>query len=182
VRWTMVVAQQENDYTMKARFSNLPPGGKYKATVAGRSCTFTTPAAENDSFSFVFSSCLGGQEYGRTTEGWKIFDEMSRYSPNFFLFLGDTIYADCKIPETAKLMDGTKRKNLPHDVICKTVDQFRDRYKYQFEDAPYARFLSQTPTIVAWDDHEITDDWGGAEMLEKEPELLNAGMQSFFEY
>lgn len=65
----MVVASRERDYTMKAVFSDLDPGAEYKATVAGRSCTFTTAVTENQSFSFVFSSCLGGQGYGRTTEG-----------------------------------------------------------------------------------------------------------------
>jgi len=182
VRWKLVVAKKEHDYTMKAKFSGLAPNEEHTATVAGRSCTFKTAATEDQSFSFVFGSCLGGQGYGRTTEGWKIFDEARKYSPNFFLFTGDTIYADATIPEVAKLMDGTTRNNLPHDVICKTIDQFRNRYKYQFEDPSYARFLSQTPTYVMWDDHEIFDDWGGAQMLDKDPELLNVGMKSFFEY
>jgi len=182
LRRKLVVARKENDYTMKAKFSGLAPTEKYTATVGGRSCSFYTAATEDQSFSFIFGSCLGGQGYGRTKEGWKIFDEARKYSPNFFLFTGDTIYADAKIPEVATLMDGTKRTNLPHDVICKTIDQFRDRYKYQLEDPSYARFLSQTPTYVMWDDHEIFDDWGGADMLTKDPELLNVGMKSFFEY
>jgi len=167
---------------MKAKFCGLAPNEKYTATVGGRSCSFYTAATEDHSFSFIFGSCLGGQGYGRTKEGWKIFDVARKYSPNFFLFTGDTIYADAKIPEVATLMDGTKRTNLPHDVICKTIDQFRDRYKYQLEDPSYARFLSQTPTYVMWDDHEIFDDWGGENMLNKDPELLNGGMKSFFEY
>jgi len=181
-QWKKIVAKKEHDYTMKAKFRGLAPGEEYTATVADRTCTFKTVAKEDQPFSFVFGSCLGGQEYGRTKEGWKIFDEARKYSPNFFLFTGDTVYADAKIPEVATLLDGTTRKNLPHDVICTSLDQFRDRYKYQFEDPNYARFLSQTATYVMWDDHEIFDDWGGAKMLNKDPELLNGGMKSFFEY
>jgi len=177
-----VTAKVEDDFTMKAKITGLSPNTKYTATVKGRTCTFTTAACENEAFNFVFASCLGGQGYGRTSEGWKIFDEMSKLSPRFFLFTGDTIYADCKIPETAKLMDGSTRTNLPHDVLCETIDQFRDRYRYHFEDPCYARFLSCTPTYVVWDDHEILDDWGGAKMLRLNPDLLKAGVRSFFEY
>jgi len=167
---------------MKASFWHLESGSEFKAKIGGRSCTFTTAAKEGDDFSFIFSSCLGGQGYGRSKDGWKIFDEMAKHTPNFFLFTGDTIYADCKIPEVAKLFDGTTRVNIPHDVECRTIDQFRDRYKYQLDDPLYARFLSTTSTYVVWDDHEIYDDWGGGKLLEEDPELLKAGVKAFFEY
>jgi len=107
---------------------------------------------------------------------------MRKLKPDFFLFTGDTIYADNTIPQEAKLADGSLRENIPNDFLCKNIDQFRHRYRYQFEDAPYARFLSETPVYVVWDDHEIENDWGAEKISKTNPELLKNGVKAFFEY
>jgi len=178
----IVQAYKEDDYTMKVTFTGLFSGKRYTASVDKRSCSFWTTFGEDKGLSFVFSSCLGGQGYGRTKSGWKIFQQMGKLLPNFFIFSGDTIYADMKIPKVAKLVDGSERVNIPHEVICKSVDQFRYRYRYNLEDPLYAKFLSKTATYVLWDDHEITDDWGSEKLHEKNPDLLKTGTQVFFEY
>jgi len=133
---------------MKVAFKGLQLGKLYTAIVDNRSCNFFTASAEDKSINFVFSSCLGGQGYGRNSQGWTIFQKMGYLSPHFFIFSGDTIYADCKIPKIPKLMDGSKQQNIPHDIICKTIDEIRDRYQYNLEDHLYAKFLSETPTYV----------------------------------
>lgn len=178
----IVQAYEADDYVMKVPFTGLFSGKRYVASVDKRSCSFYTAFGEDMALSFVFSSCLGGQGYGRTKSGWKIFQQMGKLLPNFFIFSGDTIYADMEIPKIAKLFDGSERVNIPHDVICRSVDQFRYRYRYNLEDPFYAKFLRETATYVLWDDHEITDDWGLEKMQENDPELLKNGTQVFFEY
>merc|ERR1719285_575833 len=54
---------------MKVSFSGLFAGKRYTACVDKRSCSFYTAFGEHMGFSFVFSSCLGGQGYGRTKSG-----------------------------------------------------------------------------------------------------------------
>jgi len=175
-------ASKTNDYTMKVPFTGLISGKRYTARVGNRSCKFITASAGDETFSFVFSSCLGGQGYGRTKSGWKIFEQIGKLSPNFYICTGDTIYADAKIPKIVKLPDGSKRENIPHDVICRNLDQFRERYRYHLEDPFYSKFLSQTPTYVTWDDHDIVDNWGSEHLKANDPELLQNGVQAFFEY
>jgi len=181
-----VEAKKDDDYTMKARFSlkGLEPGKKYEVTVAGRSCTFTNFATEEKgSINVLFSSCLGGQGYGRDPEkGWGIFDKMDEKKPDIFLMLGDQIYADDKIPETAKLLTGGEKKNVPAEKMCKELPEFRSRYKYTYGDPVYRQFLSKTSTFSIWDDHEFIDDWGGEMLKEDHPEILRNGVKSFFEY
>ena len=136
----------------------------------------TAPAADAaDPFNFVFGACLGGQGYCRDPEtGWEIFDTMLAEEPDFFLFTGDTIYADsaCPVPE-----------NEPGaEEPVNDLDGFRSRYRYHLEDAHYANFLAQTAVYASWDDHEVDDDFGGPAISTLNPQIFADGTQAFFEY
>jgi alkaline phosphatase D len=125
--------------------------------------------------SFVFSSCVGGQNYCRNEDtGWPIFETMGDEEPDFFLFTGDTIYAD-----TACDAD----TNVPGaEGPFSDLEGFRTRYRYHLDDEALASFFARTPVYVTWDDHEILNDFGGPALKAVNPQRFEDGITAFFEY
>jgi alkaline phosphatase D len=131
---------------------------------------------------FLFGSCIGGQGFGRPAGGcWEIFKAMAACKPDFFICLGDFVYADDIVPVAGGPF--SKRNNHPGaETKCQTVEQFYERYRYHLEDPALEAFLASTPLMPIWDDHEILDDWGGPKLLKTNPVLLANGSQAFFAY
>jgi len=119
---------------------------------------------------FSWSGDLGGQERCRQGEaGYPIFDVIAARHPDFFVFLGDTIYSDsiCTSPP-----------NEPGaDFVARTLPEYRARHRYQRGAVAMKRFLSATPVYVIWDDHEVKDNFSGP--FEGQ---MTAGRQAFREY
>jgi alkaline phosphatase D len=176
----------DGDFTGETLVEGLTPGQTYfyRVSLAADSVTsdpvegqFTTaPAADAPAaFDFVFGACLGGQGYCRDPEtGWAIFNTMLAEEPDFFLITGDSIYASSACPTP---------NNLPGaETPAQTLTDFRARYRYHLEDENYANFLAQVPVYVSWDDHEVKDDYSGLALASQNPQRLQDGRQSFFEY
>lgn len=171
---------EDTDNTAKLRLGNLKPGTDYRyrvwalegkgaaelydppeAATTGRFRTAPSPTVD-DSISFVWTGDTYGQ--GRAPP-YQVPRQMEHLDPDFFLYLGDTIYAD---NETPALPDGDPQ----------TVDDYRAKYKEVRELGTNLRkFLQTTSVVPIWDDHEVRNDWGGTD----EP-LLPAARQAFFEY
>ena len=164
------------DFAVKAVFGNLSPATRYlfrarqgDDRAAGE---FTTAPAPDDRarVTFLWSGDLGGGGLCRPLEGgYRIFDVMTRRAADFFLFVGDTIYADVPCD---------KPGFVPHAPShATTLSQFHERHRYNREDAPFQRLLARTPTYAIWDDHEVRNDFSGP----TEP-LMPAGRQAFIDY
>ena len=174
------MASAETDFSVKVRLSGLVSGTAYCVRAGKRAGSFRTPPSlvSGRGCSFVFSSCLGGQGYGRPEgDGWTIFDAMGALKPDFVHINGDCIYADCAI-EAVSTMPWNKgaRCVVPAGAqsipAASTLTSIRARYKYHLEDACYARFLAGTAVFNTWDDHEIYDDWGAARVrMRRAPHL-----------
>jgi len=186
-----IAFESSTDFTAKVRFTGLAPYTAYDVQVGGRAGMFRTPGAPGasktgGSMSFVFGSCLGGQGYGPVEgAGWAIFESMQALAPDFIHFNGDSIYADCPIEKvsTQPWNKGVRCQGEGDQKAATDLAGFRARYRYHLEDPAYSRFLANTPVFNTWDDHEITDDWGAQKLRESGKEdLLNDGMQAFFEY
>jgi alkaline phosphatase D len=119
---------------------------------------------------FTWSGDLGGQERCRQGEaGYPIFDVMLRHKPDFFLFLGDTIYSDSPCPSPP---------NEPGaDSVARSLPEYRARHRYQRGAAALRRFLESVPVYVIWDDHEVRDNFSGPY-----EGLMPAGRQALREY
>jgi alkaline phosphatase D len=133
---------------------------------------FTTAplAAEAAPVTFLWSGDLGGGGFCRLRDGgYRIFRAMARYPADFFLFVGDTIYADvpCNRPD---VVPGANFR-------ASTAAEYRARHRYNREDAAFQEFLRRTPVYATWDDHEVRNDFAGP----GEP-LLSNGRQAFLEY
>ena len=171
-----VVLSRQADLTGKVFLRGLSPATRYAYRVQHGGETVegsfvTAPAsAEGRPVGFVWSGDLGGGRLCRHIEnGYPIFGPMARLKPDFFLFVGDTIYADlrCGGPEWVP----------GYDFVAGTLDEFRDKHRYNRGDPGVQDFFRATAVYAIWDDHEVKNDFSGP----SEP-LMPVGRQAFIEY
>ena len=103
---------------------------------AGR---FNTPRIAGQNFVLAFSGDME-EKY----QPFRIFDVMAAAKPDFFMHLGDTVYAD-----------HPKRDFTP------TLSHYRRKHATIRADRPLQAFMSQCVTYAIWDDHEIENDAHG---------------------
>jgi alkaline phosphatase D len=131
------------DHTVKIEMQELDPGTTYHyyAAVAGKKpgylASFLTAPAPSDAakVSFCFS--------GDTRESYQPFTIMNAVRaqrPNFFLYLGDTIYAD---------FGGQARR----------LSDFWAKYRANRNDPATQLCFFENSTYVVWDDHEVTNNF-----------------------
>jgi alkaline phosphatase D len=134
-----------SDFTGHVVLQGLPSGETvhYRVfsgdTAASELCRFNTPRKSGQSFMLAFSGDM--QE---TYKPFRIFDVMAAAKPDFFVHLGDTVYAD-----------SPKRDFVP------TQRHYRMKHARIRADRPLQAFLSQHTNFVIWDDHEIENDAHG---------------------
>ena len=97
---------------------------------------FKTAPAVPRPFSFAFSG-----DVHESYAPFRLFDVIGARDPDFFLHLGDTVYADQPVREFAPSLAHYRRK---HAIIRR--------------DPHLQRFLARHLTWATWDDHEIEDD------------------------
>ncbi|MEV7414084.1 alkaline phosphatase D family protein [Streptomyces sp. NPDC089919] len=206
-RWHGPLLGPGTDFTGVTALHGLPPGTQihYRVLLADPddprrtglpvSGTFrTAPARRRAGVRFLWSGDLAGQGWGINPDrgGHTVFDEMRGLDPDFFLFSGDTVYADGPIQATALQHDGTPWRNITTDEkakVAETLAEYRGNFRYNLLDEPYKRFQAQVPTIVQWDDHEVRNNWYPGQLLDdprytvKEVDVLAArARQAFGEY
>jgi alkaline phosphatase D len=169
-------ARRGSDFTITTRLQRLRAGTRYVYEVAqGRervSGTFrTAPAADADGpVRVLWSGDLGGAGYCRDVEdGYPIFDAMARRQADFFLFVGDTIYADH--------LCGARPHADGAGFIAETLPGFHAKHRYNRSDAAVQRFMRATPVYAIWDDHEVRNNFAGPD----DP-LMPLGRQAFTDY
>ncbi len=183
----LIQTTAETDYTLTVLLERLSPETPYRyhVTIAGEDQSpkafsgklaakgeFITPPDDKTStaVTFAWSGDLGGQ--GRCRQGmggYPIFDVIHRQDPDFFLFLGDTIYSDhiCLSPP-----------NEPGaDFSATTLQTYRERHRYQRGAEALQRFLRTVPIYVIWDDHEVKNNFAGPF-----EEQMPVGRQALREY
>ncbi|WP_311704219.1 alkaline phosphatase D family protein [Streptomyces litchfieldiae] len=206
-RWEGPLLGADSDFTGTTALRGLPPGEQvhyrvllvdpddYRRTGEPVAGTFrTAPARRRDGVRFVWSGDLAGQGWGINPElgGFRSFEEMRRRDPDFFLFSGDTVYADGPIAESVALPDGSVYRNVttPEKAkVAETLAEYRGNFRYNLLDENLRRFNAQVPSIVQWDDHEVTNNWYPGEILddarytEKSVDVLaGRARQAFAEY
>jgi alkaline phosphatase D len=161
-------------FRMTAVPSAITPGGHAADpveidAVTGRFTTLSAAPAHGP-VQFGWSGDLGGQAYCRDmAAGYPIFDVARLFPMDFFLFLGDTMYADeiCPAPPNAPGSNFT----------AASLETYRAKHRYQRGSPALQRFLAAVPVLVVWDDHEVRNNFSGP-FEDKMP----VGRQALFEY
>ncbi|MFJ2949325.1 alkaline phosphatase D family protein [Streptomyces sp. NPDC087226] len=208
-RWHGPVLGPGTDFTGTTRLRGLPSGEQihYRVLLADPddprrtgepvTGTFRTVSARRrGGVRFLWSGDLAGQGWGINPDigGYRIFDAMARLDPDFFLFSGDTVYADGPLSATAPLPDGTTWRNITVEEkakVAETLAEYRGNFRYNLLDGNLRRFNAQVPSIVQRDDHEVRNNWypgqritdTDARYTEKDVDVLAArARRAFSEY
>ena len=152
--------KRDADHTAVFELEKLEPATAYyyRAAVTGKQPGYVArfiTAPKPDDFARV-SFCFGGD----TRESYQPFTVMNAVraqQPDFFLHLGDTIYAD---------RGGTARQ----------LSEFWAKYRANRDDAATQLCFGESSAYVIWDDHEVDDDY-----LPGHP-LAPIGRKAFLDY
>jgi alkaline phosphatase D len=156
----LVSVDPEADSTAIIPLDNLTPGTRYyyraavKSKMPGPIATFVTAPRIDDNAKVTF--CFSGD----TRDSYKPFMVMNAVHsqrPDFFLHLGDTIYAD---------INGVARR-LP---------DFWGKYRRNRDDLATEGCLCATSVYAIWDDHEVVNDFGPGNAL------APIGRRAFLDY
>ncbi|MEZ3180468.1 alkaline phosphatase D family protein [Streptomyces pimonensis] len=176
-RWRGPLLGADTDFTGTTRLRGLPSGQQihYRVLLADPddprrtgepvTGTFRTVSTRRrDGVRFLWSGDLAGQGWGINPDigGYRIFDAMARLDPDFFLFSGDTVYADGPVSATAALPGGGVWRNVTTEEkakVAETLAEFRGNFRYNLLDENLRRFNARVPSIVQWDDHEVRNNW-----------------------
>lgn len=157
---TAIAVDPGTDNSAIMALDNLRPATRYyyRALNAGRApgptASFVTAPAPTDDAKVVF--CFSGD----TRESYQPFTVMRAVQaqrPDFFLHLGDTIYAD---------RGGSAR----------SLEEFWQKYRANRSDPFSQSCFSATSVYALWDDHEVADNY-----LPDHP-LAPIGRKAFLDY
>ena len=159
-----VILSKATDYTAAIPLKGLRPDTRYRYRITDaegkpRDSDFTAgsfrtaPAVDRD-FAFVFS----GDTHARHRP-FRLFDLMAEKKPDFFIHLGDTVYADS-----------------PRSQFRAALDYYRTKHREIRSDTHLQQFLAAVPTFAIWDDHEVENDFIGTNPA------IPLGRQAFREY
>ncbi|MEU1132046.1 alkaline phosphatase D family protein [Streptomyces sp. NPDC005900] len=197
----------DTDFTGTTRLQGLPASEQihYRVLLAdpddprrtGRPVTGTfrtTPKSRKEGVRFLWSGDIAGQGWGINPDrgGYRVFEEMRRRDPDFFLCSGDNIYADGPIQPSVTLPDGSVWRNVTTEEkskVAESLDEFRGAFRYNLLDENLRRFNAQVPSLVQWDDHEVRNNWYPGQILddarytEKDVNVLaGRSLRAFSEY
>jgi alkaline phosphatase D len=136
---------KETDYLATIPLTRLAPGKTWTYRIvdadSGKPLSepgrFKTAPAEPILFTFAFSA-----DMDENFQPFKLFDVIDSKQPDFFLLLGDTVYADYS-PET----------------FAPSVSHYRNKHAANRKDRHLQNFLARHVTYAIWDDHEIEDNF-----------------------
>jgi alkaline phosphatase D len=187
----------DRDWTATVRFDGLAPDSVYTvrawcapeddrtapvATVQG-SVRTAPPRDAPQALRFAWSGDLGGQNVCRDRdEGYAVFDVVAAREPDFFIALGDMIYADDPCRAIGRY--GNQQIPGPQEPAT-TLPAFWSYWKYNRADPTHLRFLAHIPMYAIWDDHEVVNDFGPSDdtpLGGGTRHLLPLGLAAFLDY
>lgn len=149
-------ARAADGHAVHVEVAGLKPGREYwyrfnsggHASPVGRTRTTPERGAQVDQLRLAYGSCQKWE-----TGYYAAHRHLAADNPDLVLFLGDYIY------EGALGRDEVLR---PHpDVVARDLDSYRQRYAWYKQDADLQAAHAAAPWVVMWDDHEVSNDYGG---------------------
>jgi len=174
VRHKAVLARAKHDFTIQSLITGLDPATQYyyrfaavESDLVSPIGAFRTSPVENDGapVRFVLSGDSNLGYVGPLGLDFHVLSAAAAEDPDFFVFFGDTIYADSGV--------------LPGGANAFTLDEYREVHKLTRADPHMQELIASTGTFSGWDDHEVRNDYDGETV---DPEQFENGAQAFFEY
>jgi alkaline phosphatase D len=100
---------------------------------------------------------------------FEVLQTIRNEAPDFFVYLGDTIYAD----------NDSDAGNVEGVAPPESLAVYRAKYLENRADRALQHLLAAVPLYAIWDDHEVLNDFAG-ETVDRT--LYNNGRQAFLEY
>jgi alkaline phosphatase D len=160
----------EHDWTAAADLvlDRPRPNAQFTVKVSGmqRSGRLAPLPNTPTEFTFAFGSChqpFGPPQFGvlTATPRTGIFRQMAGLmaarDARFLALIGDQIYSDGVEPIDIR---DQVRKIRPEPSDEQLREAYRWLYRGYFNVADFRRLLEAQPTMMAWDDHDITEGWG----------------------
>jgi alkaline phosphatase D len=181
VRSGTVLADPALAHSVRVQVDHLRPARRYwyrflaggSASPVGRTCTAPEEGAAVDRLRLALASC---QHY---EQGWfTAHREIAEQDLDAVVFVGDYIY------------DSSNRRfrlrSHEAEAPC-TLDEFRARYATYKRDPDLQASHAAHPWILAWDDHEVRNDYAGTlgdDDLSPEAfvQMRAAAYQAYFEH
>ncbi len=175
----------DSDYDYVVWFSKTKQGEHNAQYVNGK---FHTAPKKNmaRAISFAWGGDLAGQNVCRDTkQGFPIFNALNKMNLDFFIGLGDMIYADGTCAKQGKY--GNQQIVGSFDKSA-NMNNYWAHWKYNHTDESYQKLLSNVAYYAVWDDHEVVNDFGPLHDTRSTApytagqHLLPMGLQAFLDY
>ncbi|MET8990348.1 alkaline phosphatase D family protein [Nonomuraea wenchangensis] len=158
VRSGTATARARDAHSVHVELSGLEPGREYfyrfraegRLSPAGR--TRTTPTGAATPLTFAVAACAH-YEHGYYTA----YRRLAEQEPDLVVFLGDYMYEYGPSGYTA--LAGRVRTHTPGK--CRTLADYRLRHAQYKSDPDLQRAHAGAPWLVAFDDHEVENNWAG---------------------
>ena len=170
-----VVSDAEHDNTIKRVVRGLVPNRRYfyafyLGEQRSRFGTFKTAPWKNRPHEMELaltgdSDVLWTDHPEPQSRAFSVLDRIREDNPDLFVYMGDTIYSDSETGAEHAL----------------TLEDKWAKYKANRLPAT-TELLRKVSTWAVWDDHEVINDFDGADLAEDDPALLQAGRQAFTDY
>jgi alkaline phosphatase D len=166
----------ESDFTVRVLVAPLVPDATYAyrfrgAGVTSETGSFQTPPLPwiQRSLRFAYSGDSDGTKIGGVPffSNFEALDAARREGLDFFVYHGDMIYPDSSI------------RALRGQGPSMTLQEYRDTYKENREIPALRDLLAATSVYVAWDDHEVQNDYDGQTV---DPVRYANGRRAFHEF
>jgi alkaline phosphatase D len=183
VRRGTATAEAAFAWSVHADVEGLKPGRPYwyrffssdAASRVGRAMTLPAAGTPVERLRFGFVSCAN---YER---GWfSAYRHLADENPDMVLFLGDYFYeyVEQNKPVVRTHSDGIEAATLP---------TYRNRYAQYRLDPDLQRLHAVSPSLVTWDDHEVSNDYADKwSQFNDDPELFlrrrASAYQAFYEH
>lgn len=148
------------NFTTQIKLEGLEPKTNYffRGLISGKKpgpiCKFSTAPQADDMVDVLFA--FGG-DTRESHKPFRIMDSIRSMQPDFFLFLGDTIYAD-------------------YEGGAYSLRGYWGKYRTNRDDLSSQKLFSDTSLYLIWDDHEVENNF------DPSTSLLPAGRTAFFDY
>ncbi|TAJ71426.1 MAG: alkaline phosphatase [Phenylobacterium sp.] len=150
------LAVAEAGHSVHIEVAGLKPGRDYwyrftaggHASPTGRTRTAPEAGAWVDKLRIAYGSCQKWESGYYSAHA-----DLAEQDPDLVLFLGDYIY------EKKASKDGVVRHHPPVDA--QDLASYRERYAWYKADPNLQAAHACAPWMVMWDDHEVSNDYGG---------------------